>query len=119
MVELKAFPLPVGNTCSECGRAILQAYATSMDEALAGGGLCGECAERAASVEAEVVEIAESLASWSINDEIDATRQARKLADEHGIDLRDVAADLPDGQRVGKGDVQTYLDGLSLDDLLE
>lgn len=100
MAELRAFPLDVGNTCSGCGRPILVAYAANRDAAIAGKGLCRKCAEGTET------------AKVTVNDEVDATPQARKLADQYGIDLYDVAAGLPGDQRVGKADVRAYLDDL-------
>lgn len=57
MAELKKFSLPTANTCSRCGRSVLAVYAENLDQAVAGWGLCGECAggapaEKAPSEEA-------------------------------------------------------------------
>lgn len=40
------------------------------------------------------------------NSEVDATRGAINLADEHGIDLKELYT----GERINKSDVQNYLD---------
>lgn len=129
--KLKAFPLPVQNTCGGgCGKSLKVAYALDRDAALAGRGLCEECAGMAETLyipgedteDTGVEEDAQADSATPLvtaNATINATPHAVRLAQEYGIDLHDVAADLPDGQRVGKGDVQAYLDDLPLDDLLE
>lgn len=92
---MEFFPRIV-NTCCECGQPTTGVYAPNRDAARAGGGVCAECAG--------VVE-----AGAEIKADVEATDAARRLAEEAGIALADVAAGLEPGKRVAKTDVEAYL----------
>ena len=91
--DLTIYVLNTPNTCAGCGRAVAEVYADNADAARAGRGLCAKCATPVTlGVE-----------------EIPATPAARKLADEAGIDLYDVAAMFPTYAQIGVAQVRGYL----------
>jgi len=92
----------ITNTCCMCGELAKGVYAPHRDAALAGVVLCAGCADVEGLDDVEAVEA---------EVEVKASDAARKLADEAGITIADVAATLEPGKQVTKPDVEAYLQG--------